>query len=1277
MSFTRVKCQPGLPICRFWDRLVSHIKKSQVVIVTGETGSGKSTQLPKICLAAGRGKTKQIVCTQPRRIAAISVSKRVSEELQDSFSNRAIVGYKIRFQDNTSENTKVKFVTDGLLLSEMQADRNLSAYDTVILDEAHERSLNIDLLAGMIKRLLRRRRDLKVIITSATMEVEKFKEFFNNPPVIKVEGRAYPVKIFYTDPLEDTDEGTPDIQALVKTSVERIRQIDPLGHILVFLPTERDILEAKKILSAKAGKECLILPLFARLSARDQARIFAPSNNQKIVLATNIAETSITVPGIKYIVDSGLARISRYNVNTHTKALPVSKISKASADQRAGRAGRVEEGVCIRLYSKEDYVSRPDFTLPEILRCNLAEVILRIVYLGQGPVDRFPFVDPPPRSAVREGIHTLKELGALDARERLTGLGRKMARFPLDPRLSRMLIQAIREGCLRQILIIVSAISIQDPRQRPADKEAEASMAHKVFEDQQSDFITWLNLWDRWLGLKSRGASNSVLRRFCKQHFLSFPRMREWEDIFDQLLSTVYEMKLSNQKVVKVHSESSSKGLEQATRDAIHRCVLAGFLGNIASLKGKNQYAGAKGKKLYIFPGSCLFKKQPQWIVSAEQVVTSRLFARTVAPVEPQWIEEIGGHLCKYSYLEPRWSESRGEAVCTEKVTLYGLTVVPGRPRSLKGVDPQLAQEFLINEGLSKCRLKNRFKFNEQNRMLLQKIKDMEERLRTSMPLVESEVIEGFFQRAISALEKDTGHRILDEADLKRVLRKFPGSQDKLMLDEKTLLKELLGKSTTLLYPGHLQIRDHKLPLTYRFCPGLEEDGITIGIPLLLLGQIHTDDLEWLVPGFLEEKVEFILRHLPKQLRSRIFDYRRLASRVCRMLLEERSCHFQQSLANALEKELGTKVNQKDLDLVPELPVHLRMRIELIDKRDNVLEVSRDLDALKKKYLHRAKAQLISHPLWKGTCKKWERRIDAKDLDTLPSFLDIGMINGAMVEAFPALVPEDHGQGEEVWLRLYANRQTALKQTRNGLICLLKREFKQELAFLSKKIRKTLGINPLKKGQRLPQRSLPLFLDTEQLVENALNFICQEILSPWENIPSTNDFFVKSRRIRQTFIADSQALIDQILKVVSSYLAYAQRRNRIMTKGLPGGYASSAIQDIDGLAKLLMTEQFPADRSLAFINQMDRFVRALDLRLQRAIENPWRDMEKQKRFRQLAPLLEKLKDAHCQTDDEMVKKHMELELCLWEFMVSIFAPELSVRGRISIKKLNTLLNSYK
>ncbi len=1203
----------------------------------------------------------------------MSVSKRVAWELGPA--GNSMVGYKIRFKDRTSRSTRIKFLTDGMLLAEMQSSRWLPAYDTVILDEAHERSLNIDILAGMLKRLLSRRKDLKLIITSATMEVEKFKKFFDDPPLVQVQGRTYPVTIFYE---KDQDMGgnALDLPEKVRNAVARIRDIDPFGHILVFLPSERDIFDAKRILSGKYGDECLILPLFGRLSSRDQSRIFGRSDRQKIVLATNIAETSITVPGIRYIVDSGLARISQYNINTHTKALPISRISRASADQRAGRAGRVQAGICIRLFTEEDYLARMEYTPPEILRCNLAEVILRLMYLKQGPVERFPFIDPPPHSALREGIHTLKELGALDACERLTPMGKKMARLPIDPRLSRIILQALEEGCLREILIIAAALSIQDPRQRPAKKEAEAAEAHRIFQDEGSDFISFVRLWDHYFSLKKEGASSSAIRRFCRKSFLSWPRMREWEDIFDQLCSTLAEMKLPR-RIPDADSMKFPQTAEmpETLRDSVHRAILSGFLGHIAVKKDTGPgYTGTKGKELFIFPGSCLWKKGPQWIVSAEQVRTSRLFARTVAPVKPEWIEEFGRHLCKYSWMEPRWARSRGEAVCTERVSLYGLTIIPGRTRPLKKRDPELARLLLIKEGLAAGQLKSRSAFSSHNERLLEKVTDMAERQRSHIPIVDHERLEQFFQNALKKVESATGRQILDEAGLLRAIRGRKHLAQVLMLNEADMLETESMDRVDQLYPGHIELSGHRFAITYRFSPGEHDDGITLSVPLLLLPDIDAEDLEWLVPGFLEEKVEFILKHLPKAFRSKVFDYGTLSAKICRGLINRQGT-FQEDLLHILRQQVDPSITEADLLAIPPLPDHLVMRIEILDGKGAVLDSSRDFHTLKLKHADVAKARLTESHNWKIACARWEKKISVDDLDSLPEQVKIGKVNGIAMAAWPAVTFDQ--DREETRISLMPSRREAAEASDTGLRAMLKamlrREIRHSEKLVHQRIRSTL--KPAFIAGQAP--ALPC-LNAERLTGNIIKTVLRHSTGNFERIPSASELKARAQEARKRLVHDTEAVLKPVLKTISAWHEYSHRLNRLKMRQ-PGNYGRAAIGEIERMAGLLIGKNFPADRSLAFIRESHRYAQALGIRLQRAMENPARDRVKQLKFQ---PVMKVLEQIHNSTGADAPDTPITgpggekdtLEMAAWEFMISIFAPELAVKGRISEKKLKDLLS---
>lgn len=764
-----IKYNPDLPIVDKKEDIIDAISKNQVIIISGETGSGKTTQIPKFCLEAGRGIDRSIGCTQPRRIAAITVARRIAEEIDEEPGQS--VGYKIRFQDYTGDNSYIKIMTDGILLAETQSDPWLNEYDTLIIDEAHERSLNIDFILGILKKLLYRRRDLKLIITSATIDTEKFSKAFDNAPIIEVSGRMFPVDVRYMVQ-GDGDEDQTHVDLAVK-AVHRLQQESPYGgDILIFMPTEQDIRETCEILEGRHYTGTNILPLFARLSAGDQSRVFSSMTGRKIIAATNVAETSITIPGIKYVVDTGLARISEYSPRSGTTSLPVVPISKSSADQRMGRCGRVENGICIRLYSQEDYENRPRFTLPEILRSNLAEVILRMISLKLGDVKAFPFIERPADKNIHDGFRLLEELGAICRTKNtkssmsyeLTDMGKMMARLPVDPRISRILIEAAKLGCVEEIAVIASALTIQDPRERPAEKQAQADQAHARYKDPDSDFITLFNIWKDYHETRRELKTTGKMRKYCKDNYLSFKRMREWRDIHYQISSILEEQGVKNIIEKDQEQKVSDNGLFSPKYTAIHQAVLSGFLSNIAMKKEKFFYKAARDREVMIFPGSGLFNKSGQWIVAAEMVETSRLFARIAANIDPLWLESIGKQHCSYSYSNPHWERNRGEVTALEQVSLFGLIIVSQRPVSFGPIDPRQASQIFIRSALVHGDIKQSLGFIAHNRKLMQEIQDMEDKIRRRDLLVSEDDLFAFYQQRL-------GDNIYDIRTLKKLIK--------------------------------------------------------------------------------------------------------------------------------------------------------------------------------------------------------------------------------------------------------------------------------------------------------------------------------------------------------------------------------------------------------------------------------------------------------------------------------------------------------------------------
>ncbi|MCX9713670.1 ATP-dependent RNA helicase HrpA, partial [Vibrio cholerae] len=841
-----------LPVSQKRDDIAQAIAHHQVVIVAGETGSGKTTQLPKICAELGRGKYGLIGHTQPRRLAARSVANRIAEEMETELGG--FVGYKVRFTDQISDQTQIKLMTDGILLAEIQNDRFLNQYDTIIIDEAHERSLNIDFILGYLKQLLPRRPDLKVIITSATIDPERFSKHFSNAPIIEVSGRTYPVEVRYR-PLAGDDDSESDRDQLegIFQAVDELCD-EGLGDILIFMNGEREIRDTADALSKRNLRDTEIVPLYARLSAGEQNKIFQPHAGRRIVLATNVAETSLTVPGIKYVIDPGTARISRYSYRTKVQRLPIEPISQASANQRKGRCGRTEEGICIRLYSEEDFLSRPEFTDPEILRTNLASVILQMTALGLGDIEAFPFVEAPDKRNIQDGVRLLEELGAIndqikDPKKRLTESGKQLARLPIDPRLARMVLEASKLGCLKEVMIIASALSIQDPRERPSDKQQSADDKHRRFNHEDSDFLTLVNLW-HYIGQQQKALTSNQFRRQCKLDYLNYLRVREWQDVYTQLHQSTREMGF------KLNDEPGSY-------HAVHSAILVGLLSHIGMKdQEKNEYHGARNARFNIFPASGLFKKQPKWVMSAELVETSKLWARVVAKIEPDWIEPLAKHLSKRSYSEPHWSKKNAAVMAYEKVMLYGIPIVPKRLVNYGTIDPVLSREIFIRSALVEGDWETKHAFFKQNRALLAEVEELEHKSRRRDILVDDEELFQFYDQRVGT-EVVSGRHF--DAWWKTASRKTP---DLLSFEKEMLFKGDASHITDLDYPNFWHQGNLKLKLSYQFEPGENSDGVTVHIPLPILNQVEPHGFDWQIPGLRHELVVSLIKSLPKTLRK-------------------------------------------------------------------------------------------------------------------------------------------------------------------------------------------------------------------------------------------------------------------------------------------------------------------------------------------------------------------------------------------------------------------------
>jgi ATP-dependent helicase HrpA len=978
---------PELPVSQRRAEIAEAIRDHQVVVVAGETGSGKTTQLPKICLELGRGERGMIGHTQPRRLAARTVAERIAAELRTPLGQT--VGYQVRFTDRVGRDTRVKLMTDGILLAELARDRTLRRYDTIIIDEAHERSLNVDFLLGYLARLLHRRPDLKLIITSATIDPERFSRHFGGAPVVEVSGRTYPVEVRYRPLAEDPDDDRDQTQGILDAVDELCRE-GP-GDILVFLSGEREIRDTADALRrhsfprSPGGVE--VLPLYARLAAAEQHRVFQAHAGRRVVLATNVAETSLTVPGIRYVVDPGTARISRYSHRAKVQRLPIEPISQASANQRKGRCGRTADGICIRLYAEDDFAARPEFTEPEILRTNLASVILQMTALRLGDVAAFPFIDPPDRRSVKAGVDLLAELGALDG-GRLTSTGRQLAQVPADPRLARMLLEAGRRGCAREVLVIVAALSIQDPRERPSDKQEAADAQHRRLADPGSDFLSWLNLW-RYLHERQAELSSNQFRRLCRAEFLNYLRVREWQDLHGQLRAVVRDLGI---KLNRAEAEPDA--------DRIHTALLAGLLSHIGLKQGDTRdYLGARGTRFAIFPGSALARKPPQWVMAAELVETSRLWAREVARIQPEWAEELAAHLVKRTYAEPHWSRSRGAVLATERVTLFGVPIVAQRQVNYGPIDPPLARELFLRHALVEGDWETSHEFFARNRRLLAEVEELEHRARRRDILVDDHTLFDFYDQRIPDEVVSARHF---DAWWKRARQDQP---DLLDFERSMLIGDAAGAADAAAYPDTWEQDGHRLRLTYQFEPGSDADGVTVHVPLAVLNQIGPDGFDWQVPGLRQELVTELIRSLPKAVRRSFIPAPDWAAATL-----ERIGPADGPLLEVLARELAragrVEVAPDDFDLA-KVPAHLRMTFRVVDRRGRgpaqVVGEGKDLDELKRRLAPRMRAALAA------AAPGLERdRVRGWDLGTLPRVVEERR-GGRVVKGYPALVEEPGG----------------------------------------------------------------------------------------------------------------------------------------------------------------------------------------------------------------------------------------------------------------------------
>jgi len=1218
-----------LPVVERREAILAALATEQVIIVCGETGSGKTTQLPKICLEAGRGTAGLIGHTQPRRIAARSVAARLASELDTTVGEA--VGFKIRFSDQVGARTYVKLMTDGILLAEVQRDPFLNAYDTIIIDEAHERSLNIDFLLGYLKQLLPRRPDLKLVITSATIDPERFSDHFDGAPILFAEGRTYPVELRYAPPGGEADDENeldePDMPTAIVDACETLLA-ERHHDVLVFLPGEREIREAADLLTRQATSSRVlrgvdILPLFSRLSNADQNRIFQPHGRPRIVLATNVAETSLTVPGIRAVVDTGVARMSRYSVRSKVQRLPIERVSQASADQRKGRCGREAPGVCIRLYSEEDFEARPEFTEPEILRTNLASVILQMASMRLGRIDDFPFVEAPEGKFVNDGYRTLQELAALDDKRTLTPLGRRLARLPVDPRLGRMLLAAAEEGCVNEVLTIVAALSIQDPRERPFDKRQAADELHAEFADEKSDFLAWLNLWS-FVTVQRDNLSGSRFRKMCRQRFLSAIRVLEWMDVRRQLERLARELELP-------------MTTSEAPPDNIHRALLTGLLANVATKTDKQDYLGTRNRHLSIFPGSALFRKGPKWIMAAEIAETSKVWARTVGTIDPDWIERQAEHLLNHSYRDAHWQRKRGTVAAWAQSTLFGLIVNPKKRVNYGPVNPAEARQIFIREALVGGEIRTKGDFHRHNQSLLEEVATLEDKSRRRDIAVDSEELVRFYDMLIPA---DVHTTASFETWRHEHERAHPRA---LFFEREQLFADDAAEVSERDYPNQLEVNGAVLPLRYHFAPGEEDDGVTLVCPVELLNRVSANRCEWLVPGMLEEKVTLMIKALPKHLRRNFVpapDFARAAV--------EAMTPSDDPLAGALSRQLqrmsGTEVPQSAW-ADTELPPHLIMRHEVVGGDGWVLRAGRDLAALQDDYASEVEEALLrfgDDTIEQASVTDWNFGDLADSVD-----LEKG---GVTMRGWPALEATADGVG----VRLFATEAAAALAMPAGVRALYRAVLKDEVRYLQRKLP---GIDVL------ALRFTP-FGDKKTLTGDIVAAAIDATFVHGVPLPRTRDAFharLEARRGELVGIADGIA--ETLARVLEQHRQVARR----VEGNIPLSWIE-AVGDIRDQIRMLLYPGFVTATGVERLGRLPVYFQAIDRRLDGIDKAPDKDRA---RRAELLPVWEAFKTLPLvrEDDPDYVAARTALRWAFEELRISLFAQDLGTREKVTVARL--------
>lgn len=1224
---------PDLPVTGKKDDIAKLMQENQVVIVCGETGSGKTTQLPKICLSIGRGAAGFIGHTQPRRIAARTVADRIAEELGEPIGKS--VGYKIRFNDKTHADSLVKLMTDGILLAESQNDPYLNQYDTIIIDEAHERSLNIDFLIGYMKWLLPKRPDLKLIITSATIDTQRFSDHFNKAPIIEVSGRTYPVDVRYrpivpkeeADDEKATDETGDELQNAILDAVDELYR-DLRGDILIFLSGEREIRETTDSLKKHHPTQYEILPLYSKLSVSEQERVFKPKGGKlRIVLATNVAETSLTVPGIRCVIDTGHARISRYSHRSKIQRLPIERISQSSANQRAGRCGRVAEGICIRLYSHDDYLARPEFTEPEIMRTNLSAVILQMISLKLGDIEDFPFLEPPEDKMIRDGKTVLHEVNALDKSGKLTDVGKQLAKFPTDPKLARMLIAAAHEHCLTEVAIIVSALSVQDPREKPADKMAQADQKHAAFRHPESDFLTLLNVWNTYED-KKKHLSNNKLRKYCTDNFLSYMRMREWFDIHAQIMQVV-------KGDLKMHPNT-----DDASYEKIHRALLPGLLSNIGFRHEQYEYLGARGLKFFIFPGSGLHKLKPKWIMAAEQVETSKVYARNVARIEPEWIEQCAAHLVKHNYYDPHWEKKGARCMVSSRTLLYGLTLQAGRKIPYDHVDDKAAREIFIRSALVDHDYHSNAPFYVANQKLLEEVGMIQHKGRR-VDLVEDEQwLYQFYDsklppEVVSGVTLDTWRKTAERANPKIL---FLTKEDLTREQEQDYVNEWD-------FPDSKKIGNLTIPLQYRFEPGHNEDGVTAIIPVHQLNQVSQTSFDWLVPGLLEEKCIALIKSLPKNIRKHFVP----VPETVKQCLE-----IEPDFKGALQEWLGNRLKKLTGEAIPlnawnteTLTDHLRMNFRVVDDQGQLLDYGRDLKKLQLK--HTAKAgdsfdQIAADELNYTGCIGWA-------FDDLPETYQF-IQKGQSFVGYPAIIDE----GDAVGVRIFDTEQKAAIQHQAGLMRLFQLQLRKECTYVLKNMPKS-AVAELTYN-RLPKHPI-VGNDAEVSYKDDILYVAlHSVFVEGRTIRSQQAFEQSLQQNKSGLISAANDAGKIMLEIMELYGAILTQLNRLNAN-------DPLAKDINEQLDLMIYAGFIRNTPYQQLKAIPRYLKAVQYRLDKRDNNLqkvqevsryatryWNDVEKKAK------------------KDKVIPEQDPFRWMLEELRVSLFAQQLKTAYPVSIKRMD-------